>query len=253
MSEKNIGILTSIFFHLILIGIAIFVHFSILPDSVYKRIEFIEFGFDESANNERFISPVSQSAKTSDTQDIGRLSNLIPKKVDLPKTFSESEETVYIPKHEETAFNQLDMNNKIGNSQTKIKSEVDENFINTSEISNAEDTAALTNDEYLNSLTDRLFGESDSNSPYILEGEITNRRILNEVNPTYPEGVQQSLKVKLKFDVLPDGSVTNIVVIQKANPQFEFNSLNAISQWKFNPLSEDVVQKGIITFIYELK
>ncbi|MDA3814696.1 MAG: TonB family protein [Candidatus Cloacimonetes bacterium] len=253
MSEKNIGILTSILFHLILIGIAILVHFSILPDSVYKRIEFIEFGFNESANNERFISPLSQSAKTSDTQDIGRMSNLIPKKVDLPKTFSKSEEPVYIPEHEETAFNQLDMNNKIGNSQTKIKSEVDENFINTSEISNPEDTAALTNDEYLNSLTNRLFGESESDSPYILEGEITNRRILNKVIPSYPEGVQQSVKVKIKFDVLPDGSVTNIIIIQKAEPKLEFSSLNAISKWKFNPISQDIVQKGVITFIYELK
>ncbi len=253
MSEKNIGILTSLSLHIILIGIAVFIHFSILPENVYKRIEYIEFGFNESANNKRFISPLSQSAKTSDTQDIGRMSNLIPKKVDLPKTFSKSEESVYIPEHEETAFNQLDMNNKIGNSQTKIRSKIDENFINTSEISNAEDTAALTNDEYLNSLTNRLFGESESDSPYILEGEITNRKRLIEVIPTYPEGLQQNLKVKLKFDVLPDGSVTNIVVIQKANPQFEFNSLGAISQWKFNPISQDIVQKGVITFIYELK
>ena len=80
MNEKNIGIFTSIFLHLILIGIAIFVHFSILPESIYKRIEFIEFGFDESANNERYISPSFQPSKISDTQDVGRLSNLIPKK-----------------------------------------------------------------------------------------------------------------------------------------------------------------------------
>lgn len=253
MSEKNTGILISIFIHLILIGIAIFIHFSILPDSVYKRIEYIEFGFDESANNERYISPSSQPSRTSDTQDIGRLSNLIPKKVDLPKTFSESEETVYIPKHEETAFNKLDMNNKIGNSQTKIKAKVDDNLINTSEISKSEDTTTLTNDNYLNSLTNRLLGESESNSPYILEGEITNRRILNKVIPTYPESVQQSVKVKIKFDVLPDGSVTNIIIIQKAEPRLEFNSLNAISKWKFNPISQDVIQKGVITFIYELK
>ena len=253
MSEKNIGILTSIFFHLILIGIAIFVHFSILPDSVYKRIEFIEFGFDESANNERYISPSSQPSRTSDAQDIGRLSNLIPKKVDLPKTFSKSEESVYIPAHEKTAFNQLDMNKKIGDTQTKIKTKIDENLINTSEISKAEDTTALTNDDYLNSLTNRLLGESESNSLYILEGEITNRKRLTEVIPTYPEGVQQSLKVKLKFDVLPDGSVTNIVVIQKANPQFEFNIQFLCRIFYERLIPQDVVQKGVITFIYELK
>ena len=253
MSEKNIGILTSIIFHIALIGIAILIHFSILPESVYKRIEYIEFGFDESANNERYISPSSQPSKTSDTENIGRLSNLIPKKVDLPKTFSKSEEHVYIPEHTETAFNQLDMNKKIGNSQTKIKTEIDENIINRSEISDVEDSSTLTSDDYLNSITNRLLGESESDSPYILEGEITNRKRLIEVIPTYPEDMQQSLKVKLKFDVLPDGSVTNIIVIQKANPQFEFNSLSAISKWKFNPISQNVIQKGVITFIYELK
>ncbi len=253
MNEKNIGILTSIIFHIVLIGIAILIHFSILPESVYKRIEYIEFGFDEGANNERFISPSSQPSKTSDTEDIGRLSNLIPKKVDLPKTFSKSEEHVYIPEHKETAFNQLDMNKKIGNSQTKIKTEIDDNIINKSEISDVEDSSILTNDDYLNSITNRLLGESESDSPYILEGEITNHRILKKVIPVYPEGVQQNSKVKLKFDVLPDGSVTNIIIIQKANPQLEFNSLGAMSQWKFNPISQDVVRKGIITFIYELQ
>ncbi|MDP8201139.1 MAG: energy transducer TonB [Candidatus Tenebribacter burtonii] len=253
MNEKNIGIFTSIFLHLILIGIAIFVHFSILPESIYKRIEFIEFGFDESANNERYISPSFQPSKISDTQDVGRLSNLIPKKVDLPKTFSKSNEPVYIPEHKETAFNQLDMNKKIGNSPTKIKAKVNENLINTSKISKAEDTTTLTNDDYLNSITNRLLGESESGFPYILEGEITNRRILNKVIHSYPEGVQQNAKVKIKFDVLPDGTVTNIIIIQKAEPRLEFNSLNAISQWKFNSISQDIVQKGVITFIYELK
>jgi TonB family protein len=80
-----------------------------------------------------------------------------------------------------------------------------------------------------------------------------NRRIENKILPSYPENVQQNAKVKIKFDVLPDGSVTNIIIIQKAEPGLEFNSLNAISQWKFNPISQDIIQKGVITFIYELK
>ena len=253
MSEKNIGILSSIIFHIVLIGIAIFIHFSILPESVYKRIEYIEFGFDESANNERYISPSLQPSKTSDAEDFGRLINLIPKKVDLPKTFSKSEEQVYIPEHTETAFNQLDMNKKIGNSQTKIKAEIENEIINKSEINDVKDTSTLTSDDYLNSISNRLLGESESNSRYILEGEITNRRIENKILPSYPENVQQNAKVKIKFDVLPDGSVTNIIIIQKAEPGLEFNSLNAISQWKFNPISQDIIQKGVITFIYELK
>lgn len=253
MSDKTIGILTSIMLHIILIGIAILIHFSILPESVYRKIEFIEFGFDDKANNERFISPSSLPSKTSNAEEIGRLSNLIPKTVDLPKTFSESEDQVYIPEHEETAFNQLDINRKIGNSPKKIRTEFEEDIINRSDLISNEEASTLTNDEYLNSLTNRLLGESESEAPYILEGEITNRRILAKVIPEYPENVQQSVKIKIKFDVLPDGSVSNIVIVKKADARLEFNSLNAISQWRFNPIATDIVQKGMITFIYELK
>jgi len=253
MNDRVLGILSSVILHIILIVVAIIINFSILPESVYKRIDFIEFGFDEEANNERFISPSSLPSKNANETDIGRSSNLIPKKVDLPQTFSESNEPVYVPEHEETAFNQLDMNKKIGSSPAKIKSEIQEDLFSTSQISSEEDVSTLTNDDYLNSLTNRLLGESESDSPYILEGEITNRSIVSKVIPTYPEDVQQSVKIKIRFDVMPDGSVTNIVIVQKGDPKLEFNSLNAISQWKFNSISSDAIQKGMITFIYELK
>ena len=59
--------------------------------------------------------------------------------------------------------------------------------------------------------------------------------------------------MKISFEVNPDGSVINMIIIQKADPALENNSLNALEKWKFNIISQDVVQKGVITFIYELK
>nr|MBC8416420.1 energy transducer TonB [Candidatus Cloacimonadota bacterium] len=64
---------------------------------------------------------------------------------------------------------------------------------------------------------------------------------------------QKTSKVKISFEVEPDGSVVNMIIIQKADPALENNSLNALEKWKFNAISQDVVKKGIITFIYELK
>ena len=253
MSDRKKAIFGSIFFHLLLFLLAYLIHYTILPESVFKRIELIEFGFNEIPNNERYISPLSQPSRFSEFQKFGQKSNLIPKKVELPKTFSESDEPVYVPQHEKIAYNQIDLNEKIGDTQKTIKSNLTEDILSKDKTYDVDEPAVFTSDEYLKSLTNRLYGESGSDSPYILEGEIANRKILEKVIPEYPEGIQISSKVKIRFDVLPDGTVTNMVIIQKADPKLELNSLNALSKWKFNPIPRDVIQKGIITFIYELR
>ncbi|MCF7858350.1 MAG: energy transducer TonB [Candidatus Cloacimonetes bacterium] len=253
MKDRNVGAIISILMHLILILAAVYIKFLILPESAYRKIEFIEFGFNESPNNEKFISQLSQSSQASSTQNIGGMSNIIPKKVNMPKSFSESEESVYVPVHEKIALNQLDINNKIGASKMKLDNEINKEFIDTANLTPVNEPTQLVNDDYLTSLTNRLLSENNSESSFILEGEITNRKIVHKVIPTYPENVQKSIKIKIKFDVLPDGSVTNIIIVQKAEPKMELNSLNALSKWKFNALNQDIVQKGMITFIYELK
>ena len=127
-----------------------------------------------------------------------------------------------------------------------------ENILNSKQTQN-EEAAVSTSDDYLSSLTNRLLGDSSGDSPYILEGDVSSRKILSKVIPGYPEGVQINARIKISFDVLPSGEVTNLLVVQKADPRLEMTSLNALSKWKFNALLNDVVQKGTITFIYELK
>ncbi len=251
MSERKTAFLGSVVFHLLIILAAFLIQLTILPQKIFKRIEIIEFGFNESPNNERFISPRSQLSRTSESYESGRKSNLIPKKVELPKSYTESDEPIYVPQHKETAYNQVDLNNKIG--QKTFKSDLAEDNVTTISESENEEAVAVANEDYLKSLTNRLFGETGADSPYILEGEITNRRILYKIIPLYPEDVQKTSKVKISFEVNPDGSVVNMIIIQKADPALENNSLDALEKWKFNTISQDVVQKGVITFIYELK
>jgi len=252
MDYKYYGIAGSIFFHILLVVVALLINYTIIPASALKRIELIEFGISESANNDRFVSSSSQSSNLNPNRQTGTKSNVIPRKVNMSKSFTQSDEPSFVPEHGKTALNNLELDKKIGNTTENIKSNLKDNVLNSEQTQN-EEAVVSTSDDYLSSLTNRLLGDSSGDSPYILEGDVSSRQILNKQIPAYPEGLEISVKIKISFDVLPSGEVTNMVVVQKADPRLEMVSLNALSAWKFNPLLQDIVQKGTITFIYELK
>jgi len=252
MDYKYYGIAGSIIFHILLFVIAFLINYEIIPAEALKRIELVEFGISQSANNQRYVSPANQSSNLNTNQQTGSKSNLIPQKVNMPKTFSESDEESFVPEHGKTALNNLELDKKIGNTQERIKSNLSENALNTKQTRN-EEAVVSTSDDYLSSLTNRLLGESSGDSPYILEGDVSSRQILHKQIPSYPEGLEINARIKIAFEVMPNGEITNMVVVQKADPRLEMVSLNALSTWKFNAILQDVVQKGSITFIYELK
>ena len=91
------------------------------------------------------------------------------------------------------------------------------------------------------------------NSTYFLEGEIKNRKIVKEVLPTYPKEIQVNTKVKIKFVVLPNGELENMIVIEKSYLEIEKATLNALKLWQFSSISKNENQQGIITFNFELE
>ncbi len=91
---------------------------------------------------------------------------------------------------------------------------------------------------------------------YKIEGTVAQRTILFQVLPKYPQGLGKEAKIKVSFTVLPDGTVGMMVPLQKGEPLLEDLTLDALRQWRFNPLppqEPQVEQKGIITFIYRLR
>ncbi|MCR4439027.1 MAG: TonB family protein [bacterium] len=89
-----------------------------------------------------------------------------------------------------------------------------------------------------------------------IEGEAANRQILYKVIPEYPHGLQREAVVKVRFVVLPDGSVGEMVPVLKGDATLESITLQALRQWRFNPLPPGAAQKevtGIITFRYLLR
>jgi len=92
--------------------------------------------------------------------------------------------------------------------------------------------------------------------PFTIEGDAAQRMILNQVIPRYPAGLQKEEVVKIRFTVLPDGQIGLMIPMRKGDPTLEKITLDALRQWRFNPLPAAVEQKnvtGIITFRYELE
>ncbi|MCX7797329.1 MAG: energy transducer TonB [Melioribacter sp.] len=82
------------------------------------------------------------------------------------------------------------------------------------------------------------------------------RKIYSYVLPEYPEGVSKEIDVKLKFTILPDGTVGKIFPLIKADARLEMAAINSLRQWRFEPLppnAKQVEQTAIITFPYRLQ
>ena len=92
--------------------------------------------------------------------------------------------------------------------------------------------------------------------PFTIEGDAAKRSILKQVIPEYPEGLQKEAIVRIRFTVLPNGSVGQTIPVQKGDPVLDEITMQALRKWRFNPLSPGAGQQkaeGIITFRYELQ
>ncbi|MGE5805586.1 MAG: energy transducer TonB, partial [Ignavibacteria bacterium] len=82
------------------------------------------------------------------------------------------------------------------------------------------------------------------------------RKILYYFIPDYPAGVQKEADIRLKFTILPDGSVGTIFPLTKADTRLENSAINALRQWSFEPLGEiqkQMEQTAVIVFPYRLQ
>ncbi|HKJ66910.1 MAG TPA: energy transducer TonB [bacterium] len=98
-------------------------------------------------------------------------------------------------------------------------------------------------------------GAPAETQPFSIEGQAAERSILNKVIPEYPAGVDKEATIRIRFTVLPDGRVGQMIPIQKDYPRLEEITIRALKQWRFNPLpsgAEQSTVQGIITFRYEL-
>lgn len=248
----KISIAASLAFHLLLILLFIALKYQLIPPES-KPLELMQFGFQE-INNVSDFSMNQQDLKAAHKLDykFGQKSNLAPQKVDLPTANIDADENIYIPQSPDAVHNNLDMNEKIGNSYMKSESNISE-FLPTDSKEINENLVVPETNDFLSALQARISEGNSSDSPFILEGEISSRQVLVRDIPLYPSGLQKSVSVKIRLQVLPDGKIGEMILIKKAGSPFDSIALEALEKWKFNPISKDIIQSGTIIFIYEMK
>jgi len=116
-------------------------------------------------------------------------------------------------------------------------------------------TTSVSPDEKLFPTTS-IATESSGQTPYQIEGQAASRTVVYKVIPQYPENLQKQAMIKIRFTVLANGHVGEMIPVIKSDAQLEKITLDALRQWQFNPLPAEApqhVERGVITFRYLLR
>jgi protein TonB len=126
----------------------------------------------------------------------------------------------------------------------------EENTANEKSIDENSDSKAITEGQ-------GNMGEGEGGFGFDIDwGGKGKRKILYYFIPDYPIGVQKEADIRLKFTILPDGTIGTIFPLTKADTRLENSAINALRQWAFEPLStvqKQVEQTAVIVFPYRLQ
>ncbi len=222
--QRKISALLSISIHLILAIIFFFVHFQNEP----TLEDYVLIGFG-SGGNLGSPSPIGQNEvkESKPVEEKTKQKEIEEKKIELPKSKQKDEENI------------------IKESNRKEKEETPPNKVKP------------LNQEEAKSRGSELNGEGESGFGFELDfGGKGMRRIYSYILPEYPEGVSKEIDVRLRFTILPDGTVAKIFPLIKADARLESAAINSLRQWRFEPLpsnAKQVEQTVVITFPYRLQ
>ncbi|MDD3051012.1 MAG: energy transducer TonB [Candidatus Cloacimonetes bacterium] len=258
MSDRALALAITAFIQLVLFMIAFLYHFEILPEKVFRQIEIMDFRsqINSKSQNDEMNPAKSYGKPTLNSFNQGSKNNPIPSKVELPKAMTQIDnpyETFDIPIEKQASLSPIKLSEEIGNTQEKAASTISQKSSGEGLPTIKDEPLVTSDDDLINSMYSSLNASGNLDSPYILEGDITQRNTVSKKIPEYPEGLQKNVTIKIEFSVLPNGSVGNVMVIQKADTVLENISINALKQWRFNPIPGDKIQTGTISFIFQLR
>jgi outer membrane biosynthesis protein TonB len=207
----------SIIIHLLIFLIVLF----LIPKPKSKTIDILEIQIGD-----RF----------GEGQGLGMKGEPLNEKIEHPKTQVEKESAV-----EDKTKKNVDV--------PKTKAQFDEPKISQK---NKVDNSKVKNESTTQSASET---SGNQGSGFDIQwGGKGKRKIYKYIIPPYPDGVQVEANVKLRFTILPDGSVTRITPLVKTHPILESVSMNALSKWRFEPLDDgDYEQTVTIIFPFRLK
>lgn len=229
MSKRGLPYLLSLAFHLILIIIAFLIKIGLEP----VQDEFVTIGFGA-------VGDLSSSGVLAETvtEEIQKKQPEIQKKVEEKVV-----EKVELPQLENT-----DETNDVVLAADKEENEIEAKPEKVEPIMETKEESGKGREEA---------GEGEGNYGFEIDfGGKGMRKIYSYSLPEYPEGVSKEIDVKLKFSILPDGTVGKILPLIKADTKLELAAINSLRQWRFEPLpqSQNVTEQyAVIIFPFRLR
>ena len=74
---------------------------------------------------------------------------------------------------------------------------------------------------------------------YEVRGDVKAPRPICTAVPAPPDSVNKQVKVKISFVVMPDGSVSDVKLLNRSTPEFDKYAVEAVSKWKFEAATKD--------------
>jgi outer membrane biosynthesis protein TonB len=226
---RNVSYSISVVFHLILLILFIFITWNIeYPQQDYVELSFGKSGeVGSSGAKGTQITKVEEAAKPEEKTEAKETTTEV-KEVDLPEAKNTSDENIIKP-------------------AVKEKAVAEQSKAVTKEASTAKVPSAGQGNK----------AEGDGSFGYEIDwGGKGTRRIYSFIVPAYPEGVQKEIDIRLRFTILPDGTVGNIIPLIKADTRLENAAIHSLRQWRFealDPNQKQTEQVAIIVFPYRLQ
>ena len=228
-SIKNLSFSLSLLIHLLLVLLFLLLKFSIdYPPKEYVELSFgVSGDVGSSGAIGSQIKQVEELSKPEVKDETVDKSKEV-KEVELPKAKNTSEENVIKPADK--------MKEKTTSTKTKATEDTKDNV--------------TTEGQGNKALGKGSFGFDFE------EGGLGTRRLYSYIEPSYPEGVHKEIDIRLKFAILPDGTVGTILPLTKADTKLENAAITSLRQFRFEPLSpnqKQVEQTAVIVFHYRLQ
>lgn len=227
-SIRHISFSISMIIHLIIFILLLFIKFSM----DYPPREYVELSFGKSSQPGSSgaigtqINQVEENAKAETNETVDKSQEV--KEVELPKAKNTSEENVVKPADKEKEETKT--------VKTETKEKTDSKVTTVGQGNKAE-------------------GEGSFGFDIDWGGQGT-RKIYSYILPSYPEGVNKEIDIRLRFSILPDGTVGNILPLTKADTRLENAAINSLRQWRFEALApgqKQTEQAAVIVFPYRLQ
>lgn len=208
---------------------------------------------------ERMEQIVEQSRRDMETSRL-RSQGMSPgERVEVPtrKMIEIEEPTISVPQEQRITPNEIIRNAQRQTFEIQAPAfdvpVTDKSIFSMDRKENFEGSVITVGDEPGTGMETGMIGDE----PFIIEGEIKGREIVSNPLPSYPAGLNKNASIKIRFNVLPDGSVSSsgMLPVRKEDAVLEELTMKTLKLWRFSPLpqGDTRTQTGIITFIYKVE